>query len=250
MVLAAAGGVDHDQLVQLAEQAFGGLPSVRNESPQAKTKFVASEIRVRNDEMDEAHIVYAHEGVSWTNPDYFPLLVAQSILGSWDRTLGGGANLSSNLAQRVASSHGANRFMAFNTCYSDTGLFGLYLVSSERGHLDDLMYLVQNELMRLTTAATEAEVARAKNQLKTSLLLQLDGTTPVCEDIGRQVLTYGRRLTPYEIDARIEAVDAAAVRKALYKYIYDKDPALVGIGPIEALTDYNRLQTATSWLRV
>ena len=36
----------------------------------------------------------------------------------------------------------------------------------------------------------------------------------------------------------------------MYKYLYDRDPALVGVGPIESLTDYNRLQTATSWLRV
>jgi mitochondrial-processing peptidase subunit beta len=216
----------------------------------APAKFIASDLRVRNDDQDEAHMVLASEGVSWTSPDYFPMLVAQSVIGAWDRTLGGGANLSSRLAQTVAANKFANRFMAFNTCYSDTGLFGVYMVSSERAHLDDLIYLVQQEIVRLSQSATDAEVARARNQLKTNLLLQLDGTTPVCEDIGRQVLTYGRRMTPFEIDARIEAVDAAAVRRVVYKYMYDRDPALVGIGPVEGMPDYNRVQTATSWLRV
>ena len=79
--------------------------------------------------------------------------------------------------------------------------------------------------------------------------MQLDGTTPICEDIGRQMLAYGRRLTAYEIDARIESIDAATVRKVASKYLYDKDPTIVALGPIEGLPDYNRLQTATAWLR-
>jgi processing peptidase subunit beta len=47
--------------------------------------------------------------------------------------------------------------------------------------------------MRLATSVTDFEVNRAKNLLKTNMLLQLDGTTPICEDIGRQMLCYGRR---------------------------------------------------------
>jgi processing peptidase subunit beta len=80
--------------------------------------------------------------------------------------------------------------------------------------------------------------------------MQLDSTTAICEDIGRQLLTYGRRLTPFEINARIDSVDAATVRRISYKYLYDKDPAIVAYGPIEGFPDYNRVMTATSWLRV
>ena len=53
--------------------------------------------------------------------------------------------------------------------------------------------------MRLATSVTDFEVNRAKNLLKTNMLLQLDGTTPVCEDIGRQMLCYGRRYKLLEI---------------------------------------------------
>ena len=58
--------------------------------------------------------------------------------------------------------------------------------------------------MRLCTNVTEFEVDRAKNLLKTNVLLQLDGTTPVCEDIGRQMLCYNRRIPVNELEARIE----------------------------------------------
>jgi len=58
--------------------------------------------------------------------------------------------------------------------------------------------------MRLCTNVTEGEVARARQLLKTNMLLQLDGTTPVCEDVGRQMLCYDRRIPMHEIEARID----------------------------------------------
>lgn len=58
--------------------------------------------------------------------------------------------------------------------------------------------------MSLCNNVTEFDVRRAKNILKANMLLQLDGTTPVCEDIGRQMLCYGRRIPLEELDARIE----------------------------------------------
>ena len=70
--------------------------------------------------------------------------------------------------------------------------------------MQDFMYNLQSEWMRLCTNVTEFEVERAKNILRTNLLLQLDGTTPVCEDIGRQMLCYNRRIPLHELDARIE----------------------------------------------
>lgn len=52
----------------------------------------------------------------------------QTMLGAWDKNVGAGANMSSKLAQRVATNGLANSYMAFNTNYHDTGLFGVYAV--------------------------------------------------------------------------------------------------------------------------
>ncbi|KTF79338.1 hypothetical protein cypCar_00036945 [Cyprinus carpio] len=91
-----------------------------------------------------------------------------------------------------------------NTCYTDTGLWGLYMVC-EAGTVSDMMRFTQLEWMSLCTNVTESEVNRAKNLLKTNMLLHLDGSTPICEDIGRQMLCYSRRIPLHELEARIDS---------------------------------------------
>ena len=94
------------------------------------------------------------------------------------------------------------------------------------------------------------QVERAKNLLRTNMLLQLDGTTAICEDIGRQMLCYGRRIPQAELEARIEAVDAALVKDVCFRYIYDKCPVVAAVGPIENLPAYNRIRSGMYWIRV
>lgn len=249
IVMAAAGGVDHAQLVELAEKHFSKLKGDYNGVPvQPKCRFTGGEMRVRDDDMPLAYIAMAVEGVGHAHPDYFPLLIASTIVGSWDRTFGGGQNLSSRLARTADEHQLANSYMSFNTSYIDTSLWGIFFVC-DRWKIEDMTYAVQQEWMHVCTSVTEAEVARARNQLKTSTMLQLDGTTPICEDIGRQMLIYGRRMPPAEFDARIDAVDANAVMRVGKKYIYDRCPAVAAIGPIEQLPDYNRIRGAQHWLR-
>ena len=140
----------------------------------------------------------------------FPLMVMHHLLGTWDRTGGAGANQASKLCQAVADLELAHSVSAFNTCYRDTGLFGVYAVA-EPHKMQDLMWYTLDNLVRLCHEVSDEEVARARAQLKASLMMGLDGSSAVCEDIGRQMLTYGRRLTPAEVFLRIDSVDAAAV---------------------------------------
>lgn len=250
IVLAAAGGVSHDELLDLAKYHFGNLPSTcEGETPALPPcRFTGSEIRVRDDKMPLAHIAIAVEAVGWSHPDTFPLMVANTLIGNWDRSFGGGVNLSSKLAQITCHGNLCHSFQSFNTCYTDTGLWGLYMVC-EPNTVEDMMHFVQKEWIRLCTNISETEVARAKNLLKTNMLLQLDGSTPICEDIGRQMLCYNRRIPLPELEARIEGIDAKTIRDVCTKYIYDKSPAIAAVGPIEQLPDYRRIRSGMYWLR-
>ena len=135
-----------------------------------------------------------------------------------------------------------------DTCYNDTGLFGVYSVA-EPHKVQDLVWYTLEAMVRLVHNTTDEEVARAQTQLKANLMMQLDGSSNVCEDIGRQMLTYGRRLSPAEIFSRIDAVDAASVRNAADTFINDQDIAAAAIGPVHEMPDYNFLRRRTYWLR-
>jgi processing peptidase subunit beta len=96
-------------------------------------------------------------------------------------------------------------------------------------------------------SAEEEDVIRAQNAIKSSLTLHLDGTSPVAEDIGRQLLTYGRRIPKAELFARIDAVTPKHVKAAAMKYIHDKDLAIVAMGPCQFVPDYNWIRRKTYW---
>uniref|UniRef100_A0A1A8NKP8 Mitochondrial-processing peptidase subunit beta n=1 Tax=Nothobranchius pienaari TaxID=704102 RepID=A0A1A8NKP8_9TELE len=251
MVLAAAGGVNHEELVGLAKSHLSGV-SFEYEGDAVPVlspcRFTGSDIRMRDDALPLAHIAIAVEGASASSPDIVPLMVANAIIGSYDLTYGGGKNLSSRLARIAVEDKLCHSFQAFSSSYSDTGLLGIYFVS-DKHHIDDMMHWSQNAWMNLCTTVTESDVARGRNALKASLIGQLNGTTPICDEIGRHVLNYGRRVPLAEWNARIDAVTPSVLRDVCSKYIYDKCPAVVGVGPIEQLTDYNRIRSAMYWLR-
>lgn len=228
MVLVGAGGVDHGELVKLAEKHFSSLPVSPNPIPlgrlsHTKPTFVGSEVRIRDDEIPTANIAIAVEGVGWSSPDYFPMMVMQSIFGNWDRSLGLSSFTSSRLSHIVSQHNLANSFMSFSTSYSDTGLWGIYLVSENLVNLDDLVHFTLKEWTRMSIGPSEVEVERAKSQLKAALLLGLDGTTAIAEDIGRQLVTSGKRLTPQQIESAIDAVTADEIKRVASRYLWDKD---------------------------
>lgn len=251
MVLAAAGGVNHDELVKLAEQHFGSLKADSDKEVQVlkPCRYTGSEIRIRDDDIRLAHVAACVEGTSWSDADTIPLMVASTMIGSWDRSMASGGSVGSRLAQQANQHHLCHSFQAFNTCYADTGLWGVYFVT-DKLKIDDFMIGLQNEWVRLATSVTESEVTRAKNILRTNMLLQLDGSTPICEEIGRQLLVYGRRLPLSELEERIEAVSANVIRKVCMKHVYDKCPAISAVGPVEQLPDYNRTRGRMWWARV
>ncbi|XP_076279144.1 ubiquinol-cytochrome c reductase core protein 1 [Lasioglossum baleicum] len=251
-VLAGAGGVEHNALVELANQHFGKMSGPHYDEiplPDVPCRYTGSEIRVRDDTIPLAHIAVAVEGAGWADADNIPLMVANTLMGAWDRSQGGGTSSANHLAQAGAIMGMCHSYQSFNTCYKDTGLWGVYYVCDPLS-CEDFVENIQSEWMRLCVSVTEREVERAKNILKTNMLLQLDGTTAICEDIGRQMLCYNRRIPLHELEARIDSVTAKTIHDVGMKYIYNQCPVIAAVGPIENLPDYNIIRADMYRLRV
>jgi processing peptidase subunit beta len=249
MVLAASGGVVHEELVEYAEQYFGGLSADVNVGNDLERRFTGSDIRARDDAAPHCHMSIAVEGCGHTDPDYYPLMVASSIVGNFDRNFGSGKDMSSPLARICATEGFAHSYMSFLTSYKDTGLFGVYAVCPAGAAPEDFLWSLQSEWKRIQNAVTEADVTRAKNQLKASLAFSNDGTTAVCDELGRQMLSHGRRVNPVELDTAISGVTVEGVKGVMEKYLHDACPALTAVGATEGVTDYNRLKSGMSWTR-
>ncbi|KAM7194483.1 mitochondrial-processing peptidase subunit beta [Rhypophila sp. PSN 637] len=251
MVLVGAGGVPHEQLVEMADKYFSGLPATSPSThayllSKQKPDFIGSEIRIRDDTIPTANIAIAVEGVSWNDDDYFTALVTQAIVGNYDKALGNASHQSGKLSSYVHEHDLATSFMSFSTSYSDTGLWGIYLVTDKLDQIDDLVHFSLREWSRLSGNVGEAEVERAKAQLKASMLLSLDGTTAVAEDIGRQIVTTGRRMSPGEIERIIDNVTAKDVMEFANKKLWDQDIAVSAVGSLEGLFDYARIRADMS----
>jgi processing peptidase subunit beta len=134
--------------------------------------------------------------------------------------------------------------IAFNTNYRDTGLFGICTIA-QPDSLYDLSQLIMQEFRRLAFEVSETEVARARNQLKSALLLHIDGSTAVSENNGRQMLTYGRVMPFLELFARIDAVDRDTVMETAKDFIIDKDIALAAVGPLTNLPELSWFRSHT-----
>jgi len=254
MVVAAAGPVDHAELVRHAEELFGGFPAKpavpTRPAGEAKPAFCGAELLYKAEEPGSlAHFAVGYEGVPWTHPDSLTFMTIQSIIGSYKRGEGlVPAELSSN---RLTNSIARNlepglteSFAAFNTCYKDTGLFGFYAQCEEAavaGCMDELLYGVSG----LAHNVTDEEVERGKRALKTVLFGSLDSTTAIAEDIGRQLLVYGRRIPISELLLRLDAIDAAEVRRVARKHLCDVDIAITALGPLGGLQPLGDLRKLT-----
>ncbi|KAK9762930.1 Mitochondrial-processing peptidase subunit beta [Basidiobolus ranarum] len=246
MVLVGAGAVDHEELVRLAERHFNSLKEAPRANHPTKPSFYGSEIRIRDDTNPAAYVALAVEGAPVYSPDYYTMLVMQAIIGSWDRTLGSAAHLSSRLSHTVDVNKLANSFESFNLSYKDTGLWGMYLNTESKSTIDDLVYFMQLEWARLSTTISEGEVDRAKQQVKAALYMNSDSSASVAESIGSQVISVGKRLESSEIAHAFEQITSKDVRRVANQYLWDKEVAVVGLGSVEGLPDYSRVRGVMS----
>ena len=244
MALIGVGCVNHEELVEFGKKFFGHIKKSEvpfNQSGNDLPRFYGDEFRLQDDAMPTTHVALAVEGVSWSAPDFFVASVVNGIIGYWDRAHGTGSNSPSPLAVTAATGGPnntpiANSYMAYTTSYADTGLLGVYFTADKDTNLKLLVDAVQKEWRRLALGnITDEEVESSKAHLKASLLLALDDSTAIAEDIGRQLVNTGYRLSPEEVSSRVESISKNdVINWANYK-LRNRPIALAAVGNVSTL---------------
>ncbi|HTW29854.1 MAG TPA: pitrilysin family protein [Acetobacteraceae bacterium] len=218
-IVAAAGNLHHDEVLDLVRRHFADLPG---EMPPAAEsgRYQGGEFREARD-LDQVHIVLGFPSACYTDPDFYPVTLLATLLGG---------GMSSRLFQEVREKRGlVYSIYAFTAPYRDGGLFGIYAGTGER-EAEELVPVTLEELRRVQLGVTEEELARARAQVKASLLMSLESTGSRCEQLARQLQVFGRLVPVQETVAKIDAVTTEGVRRAAER-VFRGAPTLASMGP-------------------
>ena len=220
MVVAAAGAVQHDRVVEEAARRFTGFLGPAVAAPEPARFFGGANVERRD--LEQVHIALALEGVAQRDPSIFSLQVFTNVLGG---------GMSSRLFQELRELRGlCYSIYAFHAPYADTGMFGLY-AGTDAIDAPELMRVVVDEVAAAGGNINETEIARAKAQMKVGLLMALESSGARAEQLARQMIIYGRPVPLEEIVAKIDAVTVESARAAGRALIARSRPAVAAIGP-------------------
>jgi predicted Zn-dependent peptidase len=232
MVLCAAGAVDHDALCRAAERLFGHLSPILQPALIQPARWQGGERREIK-ALEQVHFALAIEGPDYRDPQIFTAQI-------WAMALGGG--MSSRLFQEVRENRGlCYTIFAQTGAYEDTGLTTIYAGTSAED-IVELANLTMDEMKRAGDDMTEAEVMRARAQMKAGMLMGLESPSQRAERLARMLSIWGRVPTIDEAIAKIDGVSTQDVRDFAARMAGQAGTALALYGPAEAAPTLDALK--------
>jgi predicted Zn-dependent peptidase len=225
VLIAAAGNVEHDQIVELCAAAFAGFNG-HSDPPQPETPALTPATLVKKKDTEQAYVVLGTRGLSALDERRYPLSVLDTILGG---------GMSSRLFQEVRERRGlAYSVYSFQQSYRGAGLFGISAGTSPSSVQECVDVIMEQVQIMRATGITDAELRLAKEHMKGSLTLSLEGTASRMMRLGRSEYNLGRQLTTEEIEAKIDAVTADEVHALAKEVFVPEHLGLCILGPIDA----------------
>jgi predicted Zn-dependent peptidase len=225
IVVAAAGNLEHEELVRLAIEHLGRLAAKQPSAPEPG--FYKGGYRFEIRKVKEAQILLGLAAPPYGDPSFAATHLFSAILGG---------GMASRLFQELRESRGlCYSIYSFYWPFEDTGVFGIQAATSEND-VATLVPMVLDELRKTTDGVTAAELTRAKAQLRAGLLMTLESPLARAGQIARHILVHGRPLTLEEMVARVDAVSAADIAE-LAANMLDSPPTLAAIGPVRKLPE-------------
>jgi mitochondrial-processing peptidase subunit alpha len=242
-IVIAGANIAHDELVGLAEASLGGLDSSFS-AVTVPSLYTGGSVRISGS--GPGHFAIGFEGVSWADDDLVPICVLHTLLGGGGSFSSGGpgkgmyTRLFSEILNRREWVSSA---VAFNHCYSDSGLFGIHSSCQDPANLNNLIEVVTEQVGKIGDALGQGELERAKNMTKSGLIMNLESRAVVCEDVGRQILGSNKYVGPDELVKAIEAVDEDAIRRVARRILASK-PSIVMHGEEYATHAFEKIESS------
>ncbi|MEX0284314.1 MAG: M16 family metallopeptidase [Paracoccaceae bacterium] len=231
MILSAAGAVDHDALVRLAETYFGHMEAKSALIPDA-ARFTGGESRQAKS-LEQAHFALAFESPGYRDDDIYTAQIYASALGG---------SMSSRLFQEIREHRGlCYTIFAQAGAYADTGMTTIYAGTSGE-QVQELAEITIDEMKRAADDMSEAEVARARAQMKAGMLMGLESPSNRAERLARLVQIWDKVPALDETVARIDAVTCAHVRDFAGQMATTAPAAMALYGPIDGAPTLADLQ--------
>jgi predicted Zn-dependent peptidase len=226
VVIAAAGSVDHDQIVELASRTLGNRSALEPVSPpEPAPNAPTSNVRFVRKDTEQVHVTLGGLGLQRGDDRRFAARVLDAIFGGLS---------SSRLFQAVREERGlAYSVYSFAGQYADTGQIGLY-VGTRPDNLVEAMQVVGDELARLReNPATEDELVRARENVKARVVLGMESTGSRMHRLGGSLLFGLPLLETEEVMERIDAVTMDDMRSLVDDLWAPGRLSAAGIGPDE-----------------
>ncbi len=231
MILSAAGAVDHEALMKMAEEMFGHLQPRKGLVPEA-ARFTGGEARQEKD-LEQAHFALALESPGYRDDGIYTAQI-------YSTALGGG--MSSRLFQEVRESRGlCYTIFAQTGAYADTGTTTIYAGTSA-DQVAELATITIDEMKRAADDMSEEEVARARAQMKAGMLMGLESPSNRAERLARLVQIWGRVPSLEDTVAKIDAVSTEDVRAFAERMAVQAPAALALYGPVSGAPSLAELQ--------
>ena len=231
MILSAAGAVDHDEIMRIATDIFGPLPS-SGSADASQAHFTGGEVR-QSKGLEQAHFALALEGPGYRSDEIYTAQIYSSALGG---------GMSSRLFQEVREARGlCYTIFAQTGAYAETGSTTIYAGTSGE-QVGDLARITIDEMKRAADTLSDQEVARARAQMKAGMLMGLESPSNRAERLARVVQIWGRVPSLEDTVAKIDAVTTADVRKFAETLAARAPCALALYGPIESAPTLAELQ--------
>lgn len=223
LVISAAGAVNEDELLKLAERDFGGLGGAGLPAP-VPASFVGG-ARATAKPLEQTNLVFLLPAISVLDPDYFALRLLAEILGG---------GMASRLFQEAREKRGlAYAIDAYSETYADVGALGVFAGCAPEDAAE--LAMVTAAEIRGLAQVEAAELARAKAQLKGSMFMGREAALARAEQAAGQVLLFGRTLDPEEVAAEVDAVTAHQLARLVERILQPRQAAVAVLGPRKAL---------------